>query len=894
MRVVIDGQDVQLDPRPGQCLRTLLRESGVHAVKKGCDTGDCGACTVLLDGVPTHSCVLPAHRADGAEIRTAAGVPARVPEAFAAAAGFQCGYCTPGMVTTVTGLDRAPCARDGRPAARVAAMKGNLCRCTGYRAIEDGIDGAVCAHRSGRIGDPVAAPASDRVVRGREPYTLDTDLTGCAHLAVLHSPHAHARITSIDASRALAMKGVVAVLTHHDDPGVPFSAARHQNRSDDPDDTRVLDQVIRYRGQRVAAVVAETVAIARRACLEIDVEYEVLEPVLEPEAARAPGAPLLHSGAGADSRIADPSRNVVAQFHAEHGDLAAGIAAAAHVVEGTWSTARVQHAHLETHAVIARLIDGGPGGGGPGQGGSAGGGLGDGGTIDVRSSTQVPFLVRDELAHVFGLDRDDVRVHAARVGGGFGGKQEMIVEDLAVLAALRTGRDVVWELSREEQFTSATMRHPFRVSVTAACDADGCLTALALDVLSDAGAYGGHSTGVMFHSVTESMELYRSPAKRVDAESVYTTTVPSGAFRGYGLGEVEFALESALDELADRAGLDPLELRRRNVVRPGDPLISAAGVDDELSLSSYGLDQCLDHVEQALASGRGDQAPDGWLEGRGVALCMIATTPPGGHHGSARVEVAADGTVHAYVGTAEFGNGTATVHTQIVAEVLGVASDAVVLHAADTDLLAHDTGAFGSAGTVVGGRALHRAATRVAALLEAGAYLPVSAEGSTDGLRRQAAFTVQGVRVAVCPDTGTVRVLQSVNAVDAGRVLNPQQLRGQIEGGVAQALGAALYEQVLHDDAGAVTNATFRHYHPPRMGDVPRTEVFFADTVESQGVLGAKSMSEAPYCPVAAAVGIAVARATGVRQESIPLTPDKVWLRSFAGAEAPTRVGARA
>ncbi|RBA37873.1 hypothetical protein DQ226_05880 [Dietzia maris] len=263
-------------------------------------------------------------------------------------------------------------------------------------------------------------------------------------------------------------------------------------------------------------------------------------------------------------------------------------------------------------------------------------------------------------------------------------------------------------------------------------------------------------------------------------------------------------------------------------------------------------------------------------------MTMIATTPPGGHHGSARVEVDADGTVHAYVGTAEFGNGTATVHTQIVAEVLGVPSEKVVLHASDTSLLAHDTGAFGSAGTVVGGRALHRAASRVAALLAAGATLPVSAEGSTDGMARQAAFTVQGVRAAVCPDTGTVRVLQSVHAVDAGRVLNPQQLRGQIEGGVAQAFGAALYEQMLLDDDGAVTNATFRHYHPPRLGDVPRTEVFFADTVESQGVLGAKSMSEAPYCPVAAAVGIAVARATGVRQESIPLTPDRVWLRSFA------------
>ncbi|KZO58107.1 molybdopterin-dependent oxidoreductase [Dietzia cinnamea] len=884
MLITVDGRTLDADPRPGQCLRTLLRESGVHAVKKGCDTGDCGACTVLVDGVPTHSCVLPAHRAEGADVRTAAGVPDAVPAAFARAAGFQCGYCTPGMVTTVTGLGHAPCARDGGPAPRTAAMKGNLCRCTGYRAISDAVDGVSNTCAAGRIGSPVAAPATERVVRGAEPYTLDTDTTGCAHLAVLRSPHAHARIVTIDASRALALDGVVAVLTHRDDPGVLFSTARHQRRTDDPDDTRVLDRIVRYHGQRVAAVVAETAALARRACELLEVRYEVLPSVLDPEAARAPGAPAIHGDKdrgdrGREARIADPSRNVVARWRGHVGNVDAGVRRAAHVVSGTWRTSRVQHTHLETHAAIVRHVDGGPR---------------VGGTLDVRSSTQVPFLVRDELAWIFGLDREDLRVHAARVGGGFGAKQEMIVEDLAVLAALRTGRDVVWEYSRAEQFTSATVRHPYRTTVTVACDDDGRLTALDLDVLSDAGAYGGHSAGVMFHSITESVELYRCPAKRVTAEAVYTTTVPSGAFRGYGLGEVGFALESALDELADAVGLDPVELRRRNVVRPGEALVSSGGDDDELDLSSYGLDHCLDLVSGALASGRGEAAPDGWAEGTGVALCMIATNPPGGHHGSARVEIDADGTVHAYVGTAEFGNGTATVHTQIVAEVLGVPSDEVVLHAADTALLTHDTGAFGSAGTVVGGRALHRAATRVAKQLRAGAQLPVSAEGSADGLARQAAFTVQGVRVAVCPDTGTVKVLHSVHAVDAGRVLNPQQLRGQVEGGVAQALGAALYEQVMLDETGAVANATLRHYHPPRMGDVPRTEVFFADTVESRGVLGAKSMSEAPYCPVAAAVGIAVRRATGVRQDLIPLTPDRVWMRTFAPVGSPETAGVSA
>ena len=408
MLITVDGSALDADPSPGQCLRTLLRESGVHAVKKGCDTGDCGACTVLVDGVPTHSCVLPAHRAENADVRTAAGVPDAVPAAFARAAGFQCGYCTPGIVTTVTGLGHAPCARDGGPTQRTAAMKGNLCRCTGYRAISDALDGVSNTCAAGRIGSPVAAPATERVVRGAEPYTLDTDTTGCAHLAVLRSPHAHARIVTIDASRALALDGVVAVLTHRDDPGVLFSTARHQRRTDDPDDTRVLDRIVRYHGQRVAAVVAETAALARRACELLEVRYEVLPSVLDPEAARVPGAPAIHGDKdrgdrGRAARIADPSRNVVARWRGHVGNVDAGVRRAAHVVSGTWRTSRVQHTHLETHAAIVRHVDGGPR---------------VGGTLDVRSSTQVPFLVRDELAWIFGLDREDLRVHAARVGGG--------------------------------------------------------------------------------------------------------------------------------------------------------------------------------------------------------------------------------------------------------------------------------------------------------------------------------------------------------------------------------------------------------------------------------------------------------------------------------------------
>jgi len=582
-------------------------------------------------------------------------------------------------------------------------------------------------------------------------------------------------------------------------------------------------------------------------------------------------------------------------LHGGVGDLDEGLAAAraggGAVVEGRWHTQRVQHSHLETHGCT--------------------GWRDDNGRLVIRSSTQVPFLIRDELCHIFGLTRDQVQVFTKRVGGGFGGKQEMLTEDLVALAVLRLGRPVRYEFSRTDQFTVAPCRHPYRVDVTVAAGGDGVLTALGVDVLMDAGAYGNHTPGVMFHSCAESIALYRVPNKRVDAQAVYTNNLPSGAFRGYGLSQMIFAIESAVDELATQLGLDPFEMRRRNVIVPGDDFVDSHVARDDLAFGSYGLDQCLDLAQAALSSHDGATDPEGpqWRIGTGVAAAMIATIPPRGHFADAQVSLSGGGEYTLSVGTAEFGNGTSTVHTQLAATELRTTADRITLRQSDTDFAGYDTGAFGSAGTVVAGKAVQQACTQLrTVLIEAAAARtgtpasrcelgphgvqcgqrfvgleeltaagPLTGMGRHDGTPRSVAFNVQGFRVAVDVQTGVVRILQSVQAADAGVVINPQQCRGQVEGGVAQAIGSALYEEMLLSPEGVVTNPTLRNYHIPQLADLPVTDVLFADTYDEMGPMGAKSMSESPYNPVAPALANAIRNATGLRLYQLPMTPARVW-----------------
>ncbi|PQZ95010.1 aldehyde oxidase [Arthrobacter sp. MYb227] len=932
MSIQINGIPASNTPEPSQCLRTFLRSEGAMGVKKGCDGGDCGACTVHVDGLPVHSCIYPAARATGHSITTIEGLAAvqgvegslaPMQEQVVKAQGYQCGFCTAGLIMTASTFD------DEQLENLPRNLKGNLCRCTGYRSIEDAVlgrSGDDCSHppqescaldqlpeeQSDEVGSNVPAPAARAIVTGTARYTMDIpekELPGLLHLKLARSPHAHARILSIDASAALAIQGVHGVLSYLDDPGILYSAAQHEIVEDDPDDSVVFDRIVRFIGQRVACVIADSVALAEAGVRALEIEYELFEAVLTPAAALLPDAPRIHGDKGAASRIADPEQNIVAQVHHEIGNVAQALATSDAAYAETFNTQRVQHVALETHGATAWFDEEN--------------------VLNVRSSTQVPFLVKRTLQRIFALPTESLRVVAGRVGGGFGGKQEVLVEDVLALAALRFRRPVRLEFTRSEVMTATTTRHPFAVKVSVAGNKNGKLTALAIEVLTDTGAYGNHAPGVMFHGCSESIAIYNAPNKRVDAVSVYTNTVPAGAFRGYGLSQTIFAVESALDELARKLEIDPLEFKAQAMLREGEPILSLhPEPEEDLIYGSYGLDQCVDLARNALERGAargadGSELDDQWLIGEGFALSMIATVPPRGHYSHSSIESLGDGTFNLLVGTAEFGNGTSTVHTQLAADALGTSAQAMMLGQSDTALTEHDTGAFGSAGTVVAGKATFAAATDLAlALRNVAAELSGNslaectlvpegvlcdgqllthhevlararldgrhrAEGRWGGTPRSVAFNVHGFRVAVDPRTGEIRILQSVQSADAGVVVNPRQCRGQIEGGIAQALGATLFEEVLIDDTGMIETDVLRSYHIPTFADVPRSEIYFASTSDALGPRGAKSMSESPFNPVAPAFANALRDATGLRFTRTPFRRDDIYLALEAAGQVP-------
>ncbi|MBD3309200.1 molybdopterin-dependent oxidoreductase [candidate division KSB3 bacterium] len=746
-----------------------------------------------------------------------------------------------------------------------------------------------------------------QLVTGSAKYTDDFDLPGLLHAKVLTSPHPHARIKHIQIDRASELPGVHAVLTHQN---LPLPQLRHTRAGQSypepsPYDHVILDEKVRFVGDRVAVVAAESLRIAEQALQLIEVEYELLPAVFDMQQAMNPGAPIIHDEADATG-IYDASRNIAAYSQISLGDVEQGFQEADLIIENTYSTQRAKHCALETHGSLAYLDEND--------------------CLVVISSTQVPFHTRRQLAYILHMPMSRIRVIKPRMGGGFGNKQGMFLEDLVALLALQTRRPVKLIFDRAEEFRGGYTRHPQRIRLKTGAKRDGTLVAQEMHVLGNTGAYGDHAPTVQECTGRKVLPLYRVPHVQFEYHAVYTNLPVSGAFRGYGAIQGFFAIESQIDEIAHRLHLNPLEVRQKNRIREGDVdlIAEAFGDRDQRVILSCGLGECIERGARAI----GWQAKRGIVRhgvikrGAGMACAMQGSGIAGVDWGSATITLNEDGTFSLFVGATDLGTGADTVLTQIAAESLGVGLEEITIVSSDTDVSPFDVGAYASSTTYVSGNAVKNAAEliraeilRIAANmldvpLENVRYQPKETPTSTcqilaqNGKRvalRDVAmyavyqektqitktassqsrispppFTAQFAEVEVDTETGQVKVLKFVAAVDCGVAINPALAEGQVEGAVTQGLGFALFEKMAFDDQGRILNPNFADYKLFNAFDMPPLETILVQTYESTGPYGAKSVAEVPInCP-APAIANAIYDAIGVRMYDLPITAEKV------------------
>jgi len=744
-----------------------------------------------------------------------------------------------------------------------------------------------------------------QLITGKPVFAGDVFHPNTLHVALKASPHAHARITSIDTSRAEALKGVALILDHRNTPTKRYTTAGQGYPEPSPYDNRMFDTKVRFIGDRVAAVAAETKEIAEKAAALIDVEYELLPAVLSIDEALAEGAPVIHDEEDSTG-IWDAANNVAASVDVVVGDVEQGFAESTVVVETTTETQYAQHTPLEPHIVQSYLDDAG--------------------RLVLYSSTQVPFHLRRIVANVLDVPVHRIRVIKPRIGGGFGVKQEILIEDVAGLMTLRTGRPVRFEYSRKEEFVSARTRHPFRVRVKLGADDDGILHAIEMEAIQNTGAYGTHSLTVLSNAGSKTIPMYnKAPHIKFYGQSVYTNMPVGGAYRGYGASQSIFALETLMDEIAEKIGVDPIELRRRNHIQIGE----GSPIFRELGEGREGVDQIIKScgLPEALTEGaerfgweakRAAGPGEGPLRrGVGLSVHMQGSGIPLIDMAAASIKMNDDGSFNLLVGATDLGTGSDTILGQIAAEVLCVPLEKIIVTSSDTDFTPFDTGAYASSTTYVSGRAVELAAIEVRAQIlgVAGAMLQADEESlevadervtAPDGssvtlsdvcLRAmygadqfQIAATASFVpeespppflasfaEIEVDIETGMIRVLDYVAAVDCGTPINPRQAEGQVEGAVHNGIGYALTEEMEFTAKGRVRNPDLARYKIPGWADTPPIRVILVDTYEPTGPMGAKSVAEIGINGPIPTIANAIYNAVGVRLTETPITPEKVW-----------------
>jgi putative selenate reductase molybdopterin-binding subunit len=903
----VDGAPVSLRSSPAKSLLMALRDCGATSVPKpGCEVGQCGACTVLLDGGPVRSCLVPVARVEGCRVTTAKGLANNETAKFLLdrlvdRGAFQCGYCAPGIIVRF----HAHIAAGGRMDAESLrdALMSNLCRCTGYQNLIDAVSNwsreasSVALESPAGFGARIPQLAGTRKATGEEIYTTDMVLAGMLHGRILRSTSPHASITRIDIDEALALPGVVAVFTAADVPQTNYNGA-FRNPNDAQTlraDERVLNDRARFEGDRIAAVAAETPEAAQRALDAIHVKYDPFKAAFDPVSALQEGAAEIH--AGTRNHAAEP-------FAFDIGDVETAGSQSAHVVRGTFRTAAVQHCNLEPKAALASWSSDG--------------------RLTLITNTQVPFHARKVLSRAFGVDESLIRVYAPDMGGGQGERSDLGDEIVAVWLSQKTKRPVRWANSREEQFTSSRTRHAVVMDATIAADDDGNFVAREIQATLGTGAYAGMGYRVMKSLGIRSAAIYRTPNFRYRGRLAYTNLPVAGGMRGFGSPQGAFAMETLVDELAEKIGVDSLDLRLRNLIQEGDPYLD---LGPEWKVGSVraaeGIRQLAERFDWTTkrAAWPESREPRVWRGiGAAVGTHISTVMPYYRDHGNAYVDHHENGHYVVRIGVPDTGTGSSTVFAQLAAEELKTDARGIRVVTGDTDLAPYDQGAHSSRTTYVAGEAVRRAAVALREkILARGAEmlgvpfsaLRFTAEGISfegDNLQRnltvaeidhwvrfesdrpemlsgQGSFLPPSVAppFAVCisevrvdPLTGRVHVDRIGEAIDCGQPVNPMFVEGQLHGAVAMGMGAALCEEYVVSEDGRLLTRDFASYQMLRAADLPNIETLILSSYEPTGPNGAKGLGEASVVPVAAAISNAVAHAVGKFPREIPLTPERV------------------
>ncbi len=915
--LVVNGDRRSAAVAPNVSLLRVLREHlGLTGAKCGCEVGDCGSCTVIMNGLPVKSCLVLGVAADGAEIETIEGLARGgelhpLQKSFVARGAIQCGFCTPGTIMAAKALiDRVP-----EPTADQVkeALGGNLCRCAGYTRILDAVlhwredggeresdPGAHDTHDFATVGRSHARTDATAKATGRAVYTEDMVLPNMLYGRILRSPHAHARIRAIDTSAAEALPGVKAVITGQDVSDVPYgvSPARY-------DQPVLAKERVRFVGDEVAAVAAVDEATAEKALALIRVDYEVLPAVLDPFEAMRDGAPVIHEAAR-------HKHNVCAAVDHAFGDVERGFAEADVVMQQRFTGAFVYQSPLEPHCAIAEWDH-------------------SRGTVTVWGATQVPHYLHHQLARVLEMPFARIRVIKPYVGGGFGGKAEATALDFcAIYLARATGRPVKMTFSRKDMFQHHRGRHKQHMDLKIGVRKDGRITAVDFTDVLDGGAYTSFGVITVYYAGSMLPTLYRLPAYRYTGRRVYTNKPPCGAMRGHGVPQPRFAFESLLDMLAERIGMDPIAIRLVNAMEPNTRTVN------DLDVLSCEFKETLrvvrersgwDRKKGKLPFGRGiGIGCGGFVSGAGYPIYRSQFP-----HSNAIIRVLEDGEgATVMIAAAEIGQGSETVLLQIAAEALGLELRDLTMAPCDTSIAPIDLGSYSSRVTLMGGNAVKMAAEDINArlyrivarelgcepselcsrgrrifnrrapqvgmdfaeaarryfshsgpLVGTGWYEPPpnlggSYKGATVGTSPAFSFGSSVCEVEVDPETGKVRILRFTDAHDSGTVINPLAFHGQVEGSIVMGAGEVLTEDVKFDERGAILNPNLHDYLIPTIADAPEIDSCAVPSYEPRGPYGAKEVGEGSMVPVLGSIANAIYDAIGVRMTELPITPERI------------------